>query len=50
LGFVGTYPTNGNVFQHLHIQCIRPEDIYAFDGYGFKKDLKNNPNPFEVNF
>ena len=48
LGFVGTWPTNGNTFQHLHIQCIKQENINDFDGYGKKRDLKNNPNPFEI--
>jgi hypothetical protein len=50
LGRVGTWPTNGNVFQHLHIQCIKIENVKDFDGYGTKKDLKDNPNPFEVEF
>lgn len=52
LGKVGTWPTNGNVFEHLHIQCLdrynNNEKFDYFDGYGFKKDLKNNPNPFNI--
>lgn len=48
LGEVGTWPTNGNVFEHLHIQCINHCHYRNFDGYGKKEDLKNNPNPFKV--
>lgn len=50
LGFVGAAPTNGNVFSHLHIQCIKIENVNNFDGYGFRRDLKNNPNPFQIEF
>lgn len=50
LGKVGHWPTNGNTFWHLHIQCINHRNFRTFDGYGFKKDLKDNPNPFKVNF
>ena len=48
LGMVGTWPTNGNVFEHIHVQAIKSENIKTFDGYGHKEDLINNPNPFEV--
>ena len=50
LGSVGTWPTNGNTFQHLHVQAVKDLDIDNFDGYGWRKDLDNNPNPFEVEF
>lgn len=50
LGEVGTWPTNGNTFQHLHVQAVYDLDIKNFDGYGSLEDLKNNPNPFEIEF
>ncbi len=48
LAKIGNWPQNGNTFHHLHIQCIWPKVIHDFDGYGTNKDLKDNPNPFEV--
>lgn len=50
LGTVGTWPTNGNTFEHLHVQVIKHKNFDKFDGYGFEADLKDNPNPFNVNF
>lgn len=50
LGVIGTWPTNGNTFQHLHVQVIKGNDFSNLDGYGFKSDLQDNPNPFEVEF
>lgn len=50
IGKVGTWPRNGNVFEHLHVQMIKPENMKQFDGYGTIKDLIDNPNPFEVEF
>jgi Peptidase family M23 len=50
LGNLGTWPTNGNTFHHLHVQCITHKDFRNFDGYGFESDLKDNPNPFEIDF
>lgn len=50
IGKVGTWPRNGNVFEHLHVQMIKPENFKKFDGYGTVKDLIDNPNPFEVEF
>lgn len=50
LGKVGTWPTNGNTFNHLHVQVVYNLDLDNFDGYGNIEDLKNNPNPFEVEF
>jgi murein DD-endopeptidase MepM/ murein hydrolase activator NlpD len=50
IGEIGTWPTNGNTFHHLHVQCIKHNDFNNFDGYGFSNDLENNPNPFQVNF
>lgn len=47
IGKVGTWPTNGNTFQHLHVQCVCHTLI---DGYGTKRDLEQNPNPFEIDF
>ncbi len=49
VGKVGTWPTNGNTFQHLHVQAIKKWEP-DFDGYGYLKDLANNPNPFQVDF
>lgn len=49
LGQVGTWPKNGNTFQHLHVQAIKIK-TRDFDGYGFIRDLANNPNPFEFDF
>lgn len=49
LGKVGTWPTNGNVFEHLHIQSyIGRGNVAKLDGYGTIEDLKASPNPFEV--
>jgi murein DD-endopeptidase MepM/ murein hydrolase activator NlpD len=50
IGKVGTWPTNGNTFNHLHVQCINHRNFKDFDGYGYMADLKNNPNPFLVEF
>jgi len=50
LGEVGTWPTNGNVFEHLHVQCVYYLLKTNLDGYGKPSDLLNNPNPFEVEF
>lgn len=48
LGRVGTWPKNGNTFNHLHVQVVHNLDLNNFDGYGSLEDLKNNPNPFEI--
>ena len=49
IGTVGTWPTNGNTFHHLHVQAICT--FYPdFDGYGYNSDLRNNPDPFTVEF
>ena len=50
IGRVGTWPTNGNTFQHLHVQVVKKLDLTNFDGYGYIKDLPNNPNPFQFDF
>jgi hypothetical protein len=50
MGRVGTWPTNGNTFQHLHVQTIYNWKTNEFDGYGTVDDLPNNPNPFEIEF
>jgi murein DD-endopeptidase MepM/ murein hydrolase activator NlpD len=50
IGVVGTYPKNGNTFQHIHLQVIYHSCYDDFDGYGFPADLKDNPNPFEIEF
>jgi len=54
---IGTYPENGNVFEHLHIQLVVPELIRnnpsiwdTLDGYGTKADLTNYPDPFNSTF
>lgn len=49
IGRVGTWPTNGNTFHHLHVQAMN-KLTGGYDGYGFEKDLANSPNPFEVDF
>jgi hypothetical protein len=46
IGQVGTWPTNGNTFEHLHVQLRYTDDFESMDGYGYKKDLLNNPCPF----
>lgn len=48
LAKVGSRPTNGNVFEHIHVQAIKEENLKNFDGYGQIEDLINNPNPFEI--
>ena len=57
LATIGTFPENGNVFEHLHIQLITPECIRAntqlfetLDGYGFKDELKHYPDPLATLF
>jgi hypothetical protein len=50
LGEVGTWPNNGNVFQHLHVQAVENLDVKKLDGYGHVEDLLNHPNPFEIEF
>lgn len=50
LGTIGHWPENGNTFWHLHVQAINHIDFKNFDGYGFKHDLKNNPDPFKVDW
>src|SRR5579862_9902837 len=47
IGNVGTWPTNGNTFQHLHVQVMR-KLTENYDGYGLMNDLANSPNPFTV--
>jgi murein DD-endopeptidase MepM/ murein hydrolase activator NlpD len=46
LGKVGTWPTNGNTFEHLHLQLRLTDDFDTMDGYGSEADLMNNPCPF----
>jgi murein DD-endopeptidase MepM/ murein hydrolase activator NlpD len=50
IGKVGTWPTNGNTFEHLHVQCVKNLNIHDFDGYGYESDLANNPDPFQTEF
>ena len=50
IGRVGTWPTNGNTFQHLHVQAVNNLNLTSFDGYGYEKDLSNTPNPFLIDF
>jgi murein DD-endopeptidase MepM/ murein hydrolase activator NlpD len=50
IGQVGTWPANGNTFQHLHVQLVKDLDINNFDGYGCVEDLSNNIDPFEMEF
>lgn len=46
VGHVGTWPTNGNTFEHLHLQLRLSNDFDTMDGYGTEADLINNPCPF----
>jgi len=46
IGKVGTWPTNGNTFEHLHLQLRMTSDFDTMDGYGTESDLLNNPCPF----
>jgi hypothetical protein len=50
LGVIGTWPTNGNTFEHLHIQVINHQNFSDFDGYGYVDELVDNPDPFNVEF
>jgi hypothetical protein len=50
LGEVGTWPLNGNTFEHLHVQCIKHNKFDKFDGYGSLAQLRHNPDPMEVDF
>lgn len=50
LGTIGTWPTNGNTFEHLHVQVINHTNFNSFDGYGFINELIDNPDPFDVEF
>ena len=50
LGIVGTWPTNGNTFEHLHIQAIDHRNFHNFDGYGHAFELAYNPDPFSIDF
>ena len=46
LGLVGTWPSNGNVFEHLHLQLHRRDNFDTMDGYGYEHELMDNPCPF----
>lgn len=46
LGIVGTWPSNGNVFEHLHLQLHYQDNFDTMDGYGHEHELMNNPCPF----
>jgi murein DD-endopeptidase MepM/ murein hydrolase activator NlpD len=50
VGTIGTFPTNGNTFEHLHVQVLKKNIFSDFDGYGHSSDLIDNPNPFDVDF
>jgi hypothetical protein len=55
LSYIGTFPTNGNVFEHIHIQAIHRAYFQTFgfdglDGYGTQTDLALFPNPLAINF
>lgn len=50
LGTIGTFPSNGNTFEHLHIQVINHRKYDDFDGYGFVDELQDNPDPFKIEF
>lgn len=50
---VGTFPNNGNVFEHLHLQLINPTlkyDPLTLDGYTKEHEPENYPDPFNTNF
>jgi hypothetical protein len=46
VGKIGTWPTNGNTFEHLHLQLRYTDDFDIMDGYGTEEELMNNPCPF----
>jgi murein DD-endopeptidase MepM/ murein hydrolase activator NlpD len=46
LGKIGTWPSNGNTFEHLHLQLRTTDDFDTMDGYGHESELMNNPCPF----
>jgi murein DD-endopeptidase MepM/ murein hydrolase activator NlpD len=46
IGQVGTWPINGNTFEHLHLQLRYTDDFDRMDGYGSEQELMNNPCPF----
>lgn len=53
IGRLATWPVNGNVFEHLHIQLVRAElvptlDWQELDGYGFPSQALDFPHPFHT--
>lgn len=53
IGRLATWPINGNVFEHLHIQLIRPALLPTFDwdsldGYGFQEQATDFMHPFQT--
>lgn len=53
IGRLATWPRNGNVFEHLHIQLVATQSIpeinwQELDGYGFPSDAKRYPHPFRT--
>jgi len=60
LGKIGKPPTNGNVFEHIHLQAISREfaeeidfNYGMLDGYGVAGDIKlarNNPDPLSFSW
>jgi hypothetical protein len=50
---IATWPVNGNVFEHLHIQLIRPDllptlDWDSLDGYGYQEQAADFPHPLRT--
>jgi len=55
VGIVSTYPDNGNVFEHLHIQLVKPEYLETktwaeLDGYGSPAEIDLYPDPLNTPF
>jgi murein DD-endopeptidase MepM/ murein hydrolase activator NlpD len=49
ISLVGTWPYNGNTFNHLHVQVGKKHDVlYPLDGYGTEEDLTRWFNPFTI--
>lgn len=53
IGHLATWPVNGNVFEHLHIQLVAPGlvsrlDWHQLDGYGLPDEAGDFPHPFRT--
>ncbi len=53
IGRVGPQMFNGNVFEHIHVQCLQYEEVLKtdsrkIDGYGRLSDLEYHFDPNEI--